>query len=462
MPDPAAQWRPLPPPPPKEPSPLVGLIIIGLVIVSLLSGLVLRARLGDDRPGDVVARNPSPAPTQTTPSIVPTSVPSGFGSDAIGRIALILQRLRGLTFKSGVSTEVLTATQLQDRVRSEFGKDQPRKEIDISDKVLTTFGLLRPEDDLYALLLKLHTEQVAGYYDSDTKKLVVGGDASKLTPYQRVLTAHELTHALTDQYFGLSSLDTLQDQDKDDEATAFLSLVEGDATAMMLRYGQEALTRGEQTELQREASAQTSDELDAAPAVLRRSLIFPYEAGRDFALFLLERGGTAALDAAYRDPPQSTEQIMHPQRYVNRDNPQEVTVPDVRSALGSEWTVIDRGGVGELDVDIIADQFLPQSDAEAAAEGWDGGKYVALESSAGTLVAMTTVWDDVDEAREFAELMTRWMRSRFEADGSPYREGAAVGWESESGSAEVLRNGTSVVMIIGPSKQAVSKARGAF
>lgn len=397
---------------------------------------------------------PEPTGSATGPSL-------SFGSGPIDRVAQAVARLRGLAFKRGITPEILTDAALRARVEQEF-RSEPRAEIDNTDKLLTALGLLQPGDDLHQILLEVQTEQVAGYYDNKARKLVIAGNANDLSPLDRILMAHELTHAITDQHFDLGKLDKLQDQRQDDAALAYLSLVEGDATLMMLLYREEILTAEEKRRVEQESGAQSSSKLDAAPAVIKRSLLFPYDQGAEFAVAVYQRGGTKDLDAAYRNPPTSTEQIMHPQKYFTRDDPQAVALPNLVEALGSGWSQIDRGGVGELDVQIIADQYLPDDDANACAAGWDGGAYVALESSAGVLAALTTVWDSNDEARQAAELLAEWLRPRFGSRGSSYRADGIAGWESPNGTGEVRREGTRVTLVVGPDRASVDRAGDAF
>jgi hypothetical protein len=132
--------------------------------------------------------------------------------------------------------------------------------------------------------------------------------------------------------------------------------------------------------------------------------------------------------------------------------------------MGAGWTPIDDGGVGELDVRLIVDQFLPQEDAERAAAGWDGGRYAAADSDKGTVVAALTVWDSDAESREATSTLSRWLPARFGNRGSDFRLSGAVGrgWESPDGAGAVLRDGSRILLILGPDRASVEKARGAF
>ncbi|MCA1834580.1 MAG: hypothetical protein LC750_17935, partial [Actinobacteria bacterium] len=250
---------------------------------------------------------------------------------------------------------------------------------------------------------------------------------------------------------------------KDDEAEAYLSLVEGDATLLMEQYARDVLTRAEQLEYVREASGIKTSKLDAAPRALRATLLFPYIQGLAFVRALYERGGNRAIDNAYRDPPSSTEQILHPEKYYGkRDDPVDVSLPDVSKSLGSSWRPVLDGGIGELDVRLILNEFLPAPDSNDAAAGWDGGRYSSFESSDGVLLAALTRWDSTSEAKEAEETFDRWLPRRFDRQGSEKRITGGRAWEAPGGAAEIVRNGQNLLMLVGPSLDDVERARSAF
>jgi hypothetical protein len=368
-----------------------------------------------------------------------------------------------LTFKRPVAASILTNEELRSRVVKEIESDNPRAEIEKSAKVLRALGLLGANDDLYQILLDVQEEQVGGFYDTKAKKMVVGGDARDPSPLQRTLLAHEYTHALTDQYFDLGLLQKLSKEHKDDESEAYLSLVEGDATLLMTEYAREVLTQAEKIAYLKEAAGIKTSKLDAAPRALKSTLLFPYDEGLTFVRALYERGGNAAIDAAYRDPPASTEQILHPAKYFGRrDDPVSVSLPDIAKTLGSGWHDLIDGGVGELDVRLILGELLPGPDANDAAEGWDGGEYAAVEGSGGVVVASLTRWDSASEASEAEDAFDRWLPRRFDRAGGEKRIAGGRAWESPSGAAEVIRKGESLLLIVGPSFDSIERARGAF
>ena len=180
-----------------------------------------------------------------------------------------------------------------------------------------------PEPTWQALLRDLYAEQVLGLYVPEDQALYVrrsGTDPAAISAYQRVTAAHELTHALQDQHWGLQALRDLPD-DAVDADSAALALIEGDAVVLQERWQELHQSAQDQQAATAEVAANPSVVLDAAPRALQDALLFPYVAGADFARAVLRDGGREALDAAFDDPPSTTEQVLHPIAYTVRDTP---------------------------------------------------------------------------------------------------------------------------------------------
>jgi hypothetical protein len=390
---------------------------------------------------------------------------SASGSDrSLDEIADAVARLRELSFRTTIEPEVLSASALAARVRSLFEQDSPREEVDATQRVLETIGVAEPGTDLWELFVAAHEEQVAGYYDNREKRMVVlGDDIADPSPFTRVILAHELTHALTDQHFNLGRLDRLRKRGEDEATAAFLALIEGDATLLMSLYLSEEMTPDEQLAALVEQDV-SSDALDAMPPFLRASLLFPYTDGLVFVRTLYDRGGFAAVDRAYRDPPVSTEQILHPERYLGTsDDPLAVELPPLRPSLGPSWRRLTGGSIGELDVRLMLDLpvrsgGLSARDAAVAAEGWGGGGYVAMGRGERTLVAVMTAWDSPEEASEAAESIERWLPLRYGNRGVRIDEG----FRGEEGTGIVVTRSDRVLLLFGPNERSVRDARAAL
>lgn len=474
---PGGSAPPPPPIPPEQPppgweppgtgGPTRGNIVVAAIAVSLAVSLAMNAvlalRVKDESDQQQRLRTQV---NQLQAELDALRNRDSGGAGVLERLAAAVAQIRGLQFQKAVAPELLTEQQLRARVEEQFRADNPRAEIDSIDAVLSALGLLQPRDDLFDILLAVQTEQVAGYYDTKTKKLVVTGNSTNPSPFDRVLLAHEYVHALTDQHFDLTHLDNLQNARKDDEATAYLTLIEGDATLAMSQYAERFLTPSERRDFLARTGTVPQAQLNASPRVVQESLLFPYQQGVRFVQAIMDAGGLDALNKAYREPPTSTEQILHASKYTGRrDDPTAVDVPDLARAMGGGWTGLEAGGIGEFDVHLIVNEFLPQSDADVAAEGWDGGRYVAARSATGTVVGVLTVWDSESEAREATEALGRWLPARYGNQGSSFTMSGAAGrgWDAgSSGAGIALRSGSRVLLIVGPDRASTDRARGAF
>lgn len=463
--DPQGSQTPPPGPGPAGRSPvliLIALALIGALVASVVLGLKLR----DQRDATAALQQEITQLNEQLDLLRGRISGSGTG-DPLGRIAAATAMLRGLNFIRTVKPELLSPAELSARVASMFSKDNSRASLSGTAAVLATYGLLPAKYDLYGELKTINTEQVLGFYDDKTKRMVVGADdARNPSPFAQVVLAHEYTHALADQHFGLGLLDKLGKEEADDAQAAFLALAEGDATFTMDLYRDTVLTTDQQKRFIQEAQSLPETAFDAAPQYLKDVLQFPYDQGLAFVTALHERGGFDLVDQAYRDPPTSTEQIMHPAKYLDtRDNPTRVTLPNVVRALGSGWSFIEDGGIGEFDVLELLErgggQGLSASIAAPASAGWDGGMYGGYRSRDGVLVATLTAWDSDSQAREAADAFGRWLSIRY-AGGSSFAVSRGQGRQSSAGAGEVVQNGSRLLLLLGPSESDLNKARAAF
>jgi hypothetical protein len=331
---------------------------------------------------------------------------------AVRAIEAQVERLRGLKFERPVPVILESPAKVAAQLLREVDREANKTEIDRQARALEVLGELPRGTDLFGLLRSVQAESVLGFYvpgkPPGKGRLYVRSD-SGLDPYARVVMSHELTHAVTDQHFDLTRADRLATGDADDRATAYAGLVEGDATVMMQLYQDQALSPKDQADAVSAGGRQTTPKLDAAPAVIRESLLFPYTAGVAFVRALYQSGGWDAVNRAYRDPPASTEQLLHPERYLrNRDDPQRVRIPDLRGALGQGWSQGTLMEWGELDTRLMLEGTFPVTTAERVAAGWDGGQLRSFQLGGRTALALRTVWDSPGEAREYCTAMARW------------------------------------------------------
>lgn len=361
-----------------------------LLVAAALAGLTAcrPARADDDWTGKLVAR-----------------------ADAIGKK---VAKLRGLSIKRPIPKGVMTDEQLRARIVESMDRDSTPAERAAEAAMAKRWGLVPMDTDLDALLVDLLTEQIAGFYDPREGQLYVSAKPATDDDWADMLMAHELTHALQDQHFGLEKWMAVV-KDNGDASAARQALVEGDGVALMIEYllaeqgagppwDHDEIVRMMTATMDSAAAGGGSGEpggelLAKAPLAIRESLMFPYKAGVGFVAALRRGQPWGKVDAAFARPPASTEQILHPALYFADERPDAIAAP--RGALHSQvwgeegWRVFLRAH------GVVADK------AASAAAGW-GGDRVILAGAPAAIgepgraigVAMTT-WDQAIDASEF-------------------------------------------------------------
>jgi hypothetical protein len=352
------------------------------------------------------ATSPNTGPTPTT-SAAPTA--SGDADEIYDAIEAQVVELRGLQPESAVPRQTLDEAELRVRIGEIFEKDNPPDYVAGSERLLKAFGLLAEEASLKDTYLDLLGGQVAGFYDPDAGELFVISRSGSLGPTEKVTFAHEFTHALQDQHFDYwRNADDWRDNS--DLALARTALSEGDATLLMTLWSQDSLSPEELQQMYTEdLDPESLAALLAAPAILRETLLFPYTSGLNLVLGIQAAGGWASVDAAYDRPPDSTEQVLHPDKYADAEKPESIDLPsDAAAHMGDGWQEALRDTLGELQLSIwLKGDPASAEDAVQAAAGWNGDRVVVLTGSDDAwAVASVSEWDSPDDAAEFADAAT--------------------------------------------------------
>ena len=384
------------------------------------------AACGGDKPSPaqlpITLPGPSPTPSTIHPSttplptatfsagqvILPTvnvtvGVPTPISDDPINEllagIALRVNLIRELTTLEKQDAAYITQADYLDRITQDLEKD--RKNIDALGQLYTLLGILRPTQDLFGILANLYGETVLGFFDRDQSRMYVVKDLETFGPAEFVTYAHEYTHFLQQQYFDFSSqLDDLKDES--DELRAYLALLEGDATLTESIYMLQYLSDEERQIIQEAPAERIISALQAAPHVVRRTYFFPYVEGFQFAYGLFLSSGWAGVDHAFRDPPRSTEQVMHPDKYLLGELPIEISLPDLATTLGPDWRLLREDSLGQFVLMAYLETALEPIEALEAASGWGGDRYAVVEGPEGEVLAAWLVsWDSEGDATEF-------------------------------------------------------------
>jgi len=340
----------------------------------------------------------------------------GSTPSAVGEVQRQVQEIRGLALLRPVPVEAVTATELQRGIRQLVVQTLPVDMYGRRSLAWQTIGAVPKGTDLVKVFKKSSGAGVIGYYVPQIGRLRFIGTQSP-SPDERFTLAHELTHAIDDQHFDLTRFDQAFGNCRDDEALAYQSLVEGNATYFMRVWALRFLSPIERFGVSLKAIAEPHGTVRGVPNFLRDGA-FPYLGGLKFVQGLVRQGGVGAIDAAFRHPPVSTEQILHPKKYP-KDRPRRVEIPDYGPALGRGWKDLDVEEVGEEWLRSLLGLRLTTSSAEIAAEGWDGGVYRAWSHGDDAVVVLSTVWDSHAEASEFAVRIGEWILGDQSADVLP-------------------------------------------
>jgi hypothetical protein len=354
------------------------------------------------------------------------------GAEHLAKLLKGAEEYRGLKAKTPVAAGTVDSRRLKEKVAVSIAEDYTPEELRSLETSLKAFGLLPESLDLQRYLPELLTSQVAGFYDPVRKYLALVRPGKKMPAgADDTILVHELTHALQDQHFDLHRFEG--GDPMSDAGTALTALVEGDATLVMLDFqmgGRAESIPGTAEAMERmmaepgKVIAASQDfpgakEIATAPVWLRDTLLFSYFQGSAFCVSTRRRGGQPLLDYAYTtDPPRSTEQILHPDKWhTRRDDPVVLRLPDLTAELPG-YRKAAEGVMGELSLRILLRETLKSVDrSNAAAAGWGGDRFAVYEKDGVRLVAWVTEWDTEADAAEFRNALVDLEGWRAEAAG---------------------------------------------
>jgi hypothetical protein len=349
-----------------------------------------------------------PQTRPTTPAATPTaSLPSpSSGEDALdvfNRIERQVSALRELPPPKIGPPDVISRRELGVELKAVFDETWPDAQLVRDNLTLRAMGLLTDEQDIRQLTESLYAGQVLGFYDFEKRRMVVVTNEG-ITPEAQVTYAHEFTHAMQDAAFDTGEEHQAQGED-DDAALARLALEEGDATVSMFQWAFQSLPPDELASI----GATPLPDTSGVPQWMISQLEFPYLSGAMLVGGLFASGGWDAVDLAYDRPPASTEQVLHPDKFLAREPPVSLADPRLASSLGEGWHDIDSSTVGEAMLGIWLQQLgVSEADAASAARGWGGDRLsVARGPGGGWVMAWRIAWDAAGEATEFDDAYGR-------------------------------------------------------
>jgi hypothetical protein len=345
------------------------------------------------------------------------SMTDDLAQRTVSEVVPEVEELRGLTFKRTVPVSVIDDAAARRHMLQRLDSFQTTEEIAAVQLAYVTLGLMPADIDIVTVFLETLEEQAGGFYDPEAASVYVLGDMpAMLAP---AITAHELTHALEDQYYDL-----------DGRMHEVGAVHEGSANLLMSVFLARRVLNGlaDPEELMAMDVGEPGDSavLDRLPEVLLRQLVGPYLLGAEFLaradLASVAEDGypSGQVDRAYADSPVSSEQILHPRKYwdaESRDDPRSVELNDAGRLLGDRWERTMEGKLGELSLGVLVGARTPLTEqwigdtgehwTNPAAAGWGGDRWELWVRGKSAVVLLGTVWDSSADASEFASALPR-------------------------------------------------------
>lgn len=361
-----------------------------------------------------------------------------------------VETIRGLKFKQLVEYAAVSRKEIKSVVAQALAEDNTDAEYENFGRAYARLGLLPAGLPLRQTLIDLLGEQIAAFYDYRRHKLYMFEDASLEQLQDRVVLAHELTHALQDQHFHLASL-PIQIKTNDDRALAAMAVIEGDATQVMTVYMAERASL--QALVQSAASVMTQqvEQLHKAPRYLRERLLFPYLRGKEFCEAVSVADGLGAIDRCYAKVPGSSSQIIHPGSYFSHPDP--VTIEWSAPTLNGDPPAVDNVA-GEFGIRVLLTEWADLETAEAVSPSWRGDRYLWFAKD--DALVWKTVWATAADADRFAEAERKVLARRYKLS---LPEVAAGRIHAEAARCVTIIRGTKSpsVLVLDASTPSVSK-----
>ena len=470
--------------------------IVGIAVALMVLGLILAA-CGEEgqlivTPTPTLTREPAiptPIPTQEPATPIPTLTPGVEVSfpevtpfppslqETLHAIRDRVAAVRGLAVNDQVVEGVVSRQQLRQYIDENLAKldEEDRRELEAFNIALRLMHMIGPEDDFLEIVAQFYSEEILGLYVFDEDRLVLIAEVASIEGEDELTLAHEYVHSFQDGSFDTERLEKLAEEEEDDSSTEYSTTIsclqEGDATLSSILYAEDVYGPDWV-----EMIFPPSDEEEAAeseetlPPAIERHFKFDYRECVRFVASLYREGGWGAVDNAYEDPPWTTEQILHPDKYASRENATSMAPVDLSEHLGRDWEQLDLATFGEFDVYNYLLTILGEDKegaATAAASGWGSGWISVYEAEKGgstqaqdVLVHIALEWDSHADFLDFMTVYEKVVKVisngnwQAEGDDGPMRwqgegEYGYVAWDEER---------TQVHVIIATDEEAVEAA----
>jgi len=381
--------------------------------------------------------------------------------DLFGQIDGIVSELgdiSGLQPRAKIRYEQISREYMKEFLERRIHEEVKPKEIEAEEAVLKKLGFAPPDFDLKKTTIDLLTEQAAAFYDFHKKKLFVVDSSDGIA--ERSALVHELAHALADQHFHLARFIGRASQN-DDSALARMAVMEGQATWLMSEYlarqsGKSLESSPELVKLMSDTNGASSGQFpvfDRAPRYLQETLLFPYTQGMLFQQAVVKKMGKAAFAEVFLRPPETTQEILHPERYF--EHPKRVRLPLPAFASERNYRAFTDGELGELDNSILLHQYASDGDAAAVAPEWRGGTFRLFAPKhrptdwRQMVLAYVSEWSGPAQARRYFELYQKVLAGKWKTFEVTSRSPDAVAGRGDHGTFLLRLDGARVTSLEG-------------
>ncbi|MDX2077067.1 MAG: hypothetical protein SFZ02_11595 [bacterium] len=344
--------------------------------------------------------------------------------DQLNGIEMFISASRGLPIVTPTIRQFPTREEAVTFITTSYEADLSPEIAMREELFYRALGFVAPDFDMREFYSGFLSQQVAGYYDTETKHmntiLMSGGVLGDELPFlEQIIYAHEFTHALQDQHFDLSTL-TQQTASNADQSLALTALIEGDATYMMQAFTfnlvQDNITN---------MGILLNDSISAlggatmppnTPPIFIAEISFAYFEGMNFVGQVQVRGGWDAVNGVFENLPASSEHILHPQKYFDAELPIFVPAPDISETLSADWQQALTRTVGEFYLREYLKLHLRSRMAVDAAAGWNGDAITIYHQPTTDQVIWQwiIVWDTSDDTTEFVTAYQEFLETKFE------------------------------------------------
>ncbi|MCH8310348.1 MAG: serine/threonine protein kinase, partial [Chloroflexi bacterium] len=363
---------------------------------------------------------PTPPPVATT---VPTPGPTPLPTPDIGAVASALSdmiaeaqpwihNLRDLEVDGDISVEFRSRSDLDEITRGFFRRPNVRQQVYEAQELYKALGLMQEEDDLEEILTKIQNQQVLALFDDQTEKVYMLLDDSATGPEGELGYANAYMGALQQKRFNTADIRNRTRAKGADSFRAANALILGDVAQISSAYVARAMTKDEAGILREPVP---DSELLNAPRVVRETTLFPVREGANFVAGLFGENGWETVNDAYKNPPITTEQVLHPEKYFEAEEPQLTSLPDLSSDLGKGWNEVNSDVMGEFLIRVYLEEYLDDDQAADAAAGWGGDRYSLLNGPLGERLFISMIrWDTFQDAAEFFDAYQVFMGVKYQ------------------------------------------------